>query len=83
MKFAEEQRYPTGTRLLSESERVSNLESLHSRKRELINILEKLPVSMSTLSLINKKRDIENKLDEIDEAIEIFSKKHVFIKIDE
>ena len=81
-KLAEEQKYPKGTRLLSEDERVQTLSSLENTRKELVNMLEKFPITMKTMSIQNKKAEMEKKLTEIEEAIKTFSKKQVFIKDD-
>jgi hypothetical protein len=41
-----------------------------------------MPISLRTMSLQNRKSELEKKLDELDEAIRTFSRKQVFIKID-
>ena len=45
-------------------------------------MLEKMPITMKTMSMQNKKSELEKKLTEIEEAIKTFSKKQVFIKDD-
>ena len=45
--------------------------------------LAHLPVRSDSLKLRRTKEEIEKKLVELDEAIEIFSKPKVFLKIDE
>ena len=79
---AEEAKYPRGTRLLSEEERLETLLSLENSKKDLITLLEKMPISMKTIQLQNRKSELEKKLDEIEDAIRTFSRKQVFIKID-
>lgn len=51
-------------------------------KNELINLLEKLPISMRTIAVQIKKQEMEKKLNEIENGIETFSRKQVFVKID-
>lgn len=77
-----ESKYPKGTRLLKEEERLKTLDGLINSKNELINCLEKLPISMSSVSAQKRKMEIEKRLDEIEEAIATFSRKEVFIKVD-
>lgn len=79
---AEEAKYPKGTRLISEEERLETLHSLENSKKEIITLLEKMPISMKTITLQNRKTELEKKLDEIEDAIRTFSRKQVFIKID-
>ena len=77
----EEAKLPPGTKLLSEEERLSTLEGLINSKKELTNLLEKMPITTKTLSMQNKKEELLKKLDEIEKAIDMFSKKEVYIKI--
>lgn len=77
-----EARYPKGTRLLKEEERLKTLEGLQESKKELLGLLEKLPITMSSVSAQKRKAELERKLDEVEEAIETFSRKEVFIKVD-
>jgi hypothetical protein len=78
----EESKYPKGTRMLSEEERLENLDNLYKTKKEIENALFSLPITLRTLSMQNKKAELESKLDELDKAINQFSKKKVFIKSD-
>ena len=77
----EEAKLPPGTKLLSEEERLSTLDGLINSKKELTNLLEKMPITTKTLSMQNKKEELIKKLDEIEKAIDMFSKKEVYIKI--
>ena len=72
---------PKGMKLLSEEERLSTLNGLILNKKELINQLEKMPITTRTLAVQNKKEELSQKLDEIEKAIEMFSKKQVFIHL--
>jgi len=40
-----------------------------------------MPITTKTLSMQNKKEELLKKLDEIEKAIDMFSKKEVYIKI--
>jgi hypothetical protein len=81
-KHKEEQKYPKGTKLLSEEERVTTLNSLINTKKEIQNLLEKMPITNRTKAIQSKKEELEHKMDEIEKAIEMFSRKQVFIKIE-
>lgn len=81
-KLAEEAKYPKGTRLISEEERLQTLDNLNRTKKEVESALFKLPITMRTLSMQNKKAELEAKLDELDAAINQFSRKKVFVKSD-
>ena len=77
----QEEKYPKGTRLLSEEERVFTLNKLLESKKEIENLLSKLPITMASLSARNKQEELYKKLDEIDNAITTFSRKKVFVKV--
>ena len=81
-KKKEEEKYPKGTRLLSEEERLFTLQKLKESKKELENIIEKLPITLNSLSLRNRQKQLYKELDEIEQAIVTFSKKQVFVKLD-
>ena len=75
-------KYPKGTRLLSEEERVSTLEKLIQSRDDINKVIEKLPITIDTQAFRNKKEELFKKLDEIENAIETFSKKKVFVKVE-
>ena len=65
---------------MTEEERVNTLNGLIESKKEMVNILEKLPITTRTLAMQNKKEELIKKIEEVEKAIEMFSKKQVFIK---
>ena len=71
---------PPGTKVLPEADRISTLESLHANKKEVTKLLNQMPISMRTESLRRQKIELEHKLIEIDKAIEMFSRRLVFVK---
>ena len=77
----QEEKYPKGTRLLSEEERVFTLNKLLESKKDIENLLSKLPITMSSLAAKSKQEELYKKLDEIDNAITTFSRKKVFVKV--
>ena len=79
-KQKEALKYPKGTKLLSEEERISTLNGLINSKKEMETLLEKMPITTRTLSIQNKKEELIKKLEEVEKAIDMFSKKQVFIK---
>ena len=64
---------------MSEEDRMSTLADLEKNRREVNNMLEKLPISMRTQALNRRKNELEDRLAEIDRAISMFSKKNVFV----
>ena len=77
---AEEKTFPKGTKLLPENERKSTLERLCFAKNDLLDALDKLPLSLKTLNLQTKKIEIDRKLNDIESAIRTFSMRNVFVK---
>ena len=78
----ETSKYPKGTRLLSEEERLFTLEKLKQSKNDINQIIEKLPITCDSQAFRSKREELFRKLDEIENAIETFSKKKVFVKIE-
>ena len=74
-------KYPKGTKLLTEEERLNTLNGLIENKKQIMNQLEKMPITTRTNSVRIRKEELFNKLEEIEKAIDMFSKKQVFIKI--
>ena len=70
---------PKGTRLMVEEERVSTLEQLQANKVEIQAMIEKMPISMRTDALKIKKRELEEKMNDIERAITTFSRKVVYV----
>ncbi|CAF1590974.1 unnamed protein product, partial [Didymodactylos carnosus] len=52
-------------------------------QKDLVQRLGHLPIRNDSVTLRKTKEDLEKKIIELDEAIKIFSKPKVFIKIDE
>jgi hypothetical protein len=78
----EEATYPPGTKLISEEERIKTLNSLILTKKTLENIFEKMPITKRSKSIQDKKEELERKLIEIENEIDKFSKKKVFLKVE-
>ena len=81
-KKEEEKSYPKGTKLLSEEERIFTLQKLQENKKELENLVTKLPIASDSILVKNKRQKLFKELDEIEQAIITFSKNKVFVKID-
>jgi Calmodulin-binding len=69
-------------RLLSDEERLDTLEILENNKQEVEHGLQRMPVSVETLSQVKHKTQLERKLQEIEEAMKIFSRPTVLVKSD-
>ena len=70
---------PPGTKLMDEEERVKTLDALLENKKEVQETLEKLPLSMKTEALRQRKRELEEKMNELERAITTFSRKYVYV----
>ena len=81
-KIEEEKNYPKGTKLLSEEERIFTLKKLKESKKDLENLLNKLPITLDSFGAKNRQNKLYKELDEIEKAIITFSKNKVFVKID-
>jgi len=73
---------PPGMKLLPEEERVATLQLLKKTQGEHSKSLDMMPLAVSTPGQIRRKNEVEAKLREIEEAIRIFSKKKVFIRME-
>ena len=80
-RIEEASKYPKGTKLLSEEERLNTLNGLIRNKKELTNQLEKMPITTRTNAVRIRKEELIKKLEEIEKAIDMFSRKQVFVKI--
>ena len=78
----EQEKYPKGTRLLTEDERLFTLNKLLESKKEIENLITKLPITMSSQAMKNKQEELFKKLDEMEKAIATLNKKKVFVKVD-
>ena len=67
---------------MSEEERLETLKNLQESKKDVEKVLGKMPISMRTLALQQKKAELEKKIDELDQAIQTFSRPQVYIAID-
>lgn len=54
-----------------------------AEEKEYIRELGILPIGVDTVRVRNKRLELEGKLAELEEAIKIFSRPKVFVKIDQ
>ena len=78
----EESTYPKGTILLEENTRAVLYAQLLAVRNYLMNIIEKFPVTivLHPIGVNNRKRIVEDKLDEVEKILEVLSKRKVFFK---
>ncbi|NWU69956.1 ENKD1 protein, partial [Pterocles burchelli] len=73
---------PAGHAMMPERQRLETLSNLKQSQEQLIKELVMLPVRTDTLSMQKRREELERKLSQIEEAIQIFSRPKVFIKLD-
>jgi len=89
MKLQEEQRkikereelgyIPDDMMVLPEKDRLDTLEYLNKNKKEILDEIRKVPITSETLRTKNHKKELTDKIEEIDKAIEMFSQKRVLV----
>ncbi|NXP03860.1 ENKD1 protein, partial [Thinocorus orbignyianus] len=73
---------PPGHTMMPEGQRLETLVNLKQSQEQFIRDLVMLPVRADTLSMKRRRVELERKLSQIEEAIKIFSRPKVFIKLD-
>ncbi|KAJ1633462.1 calmodulin-binding-domain-containing protein [Pavlovales sp. CCMP2436] len=73
---------PPGTRLVTEEERAQVLQTIATREAELRKELQSLPFVVKTVSTANKKKALEDRLDEIEGAHTQYSKPRVYVALE-
>ncbi|XP_031583798.1 enkurin domain-containing protein 1 isoform X2 [Oreochromis aureus] len=73
---------PAGHTLMPENKRQETLKSLKETHRSLVTELLSLPLKADNLSIRSRRAQLDCRLSEIEEAIKIFSRDRVFVKID-
>jgi hypothetical protein len=72
---------PEGMRIMGDDERTETLAVLAKNKDEVEDALSKLPFVVKIPSQVRLKHELERKLHEIDEAVRIFSRPKVLVKV--
>ncbi|XP_062274404.1 enkurin domain-containing protein 1 [Scomber scombrus] len=72
---------PAGHTLMPESERLETLQSLKDTHRSLVTELLSLPLKADNLSFRSRRAHLDCRLSEIEEAIKIFSRDKVYLKM--
>ncbi|XP_034548538.1 enkurin domain-containing protein 1 [Notolabrus celidotus] len=73
---------PAGHTLMPENERQETLKSLKETHRSLVTELLSLPLKADSLSVCSRRAHLDTRLSKIEEAIKIFSRDKVYIKMD-
>ncbi|ORX76056.1 hypothetical protein BCR32DRAFT_271498 [Anaeromyces robustus] len=89
LKWKEEQRkiiekeqqgyIPDDMMVLPEEDRLETLEYLNKNKKSILDEIRKFPITSETLRIKNRKKELTDKIEEIDKAIEMFSQKRVLV----
>lgn len=82
-KAEAEKDVPKGMRLLPEAERLETLSMLEAKIAETRDELSKFKLRLVVPSHIKRKSDLEEKLTKMEEAVRVFSKTRVFVKLGE
>ena len=72
---------PPGTRLMQEEERLSTLADLILAKKTTNDLLERLPIAIKRLKVAQYKKELEEKMNKLERAIETFSKNKVYVQL--
>ncbi|NXF88305.1 ENKD1 protein, partial [Eubucco bourcierii] len=73
---------PPGHTMMPEGQRLETLNNLKQSQEQLVKELVMLPVHADTLSMQKRRVELERNLSQLEEAIKIFSRPKVFIKLD-
>ncbi|KAL7978868.1 hypothetical protein Chor_013357 [Crotalus horridus] len=73
---------PPGHAMMPENQRLETLKNLKETQQKLLKEFLLLPVRIDTLSVQTRRVSLEKKLSQIEEALKIFSRPKVFIKLD-
>ncbi|XP_077062963.1 enkurin domain-containing protein 1 [Siphateles boraxobius] len=73
---------PAGHTQMSERERQETLQSLKETHRSLVSDLQSLSMKADTLGLRSRRAGLDQRLSEVEEAIKIFSRDKVYVKVD-
>uniref|UniRef100_A0A0B7A794 Enkurin domain-containing protein n=1 Tax=Arion vulgaris TaxID=1028688 RepID=A0A0B7A794_9EUPU len=73
---------PVGHRQLPENERRETLDLLKKKQDDVIGQIQRLPIGADTVRVKLQRQSMEKQLTEIEEAIKIFSRPKVFVRID-
>lgn len=73
---------PSGHRQLPEKERRDTLDLLLTKQTDIINQMQRLPIGADTIRVKQQRQSLEKQLNEVEEAIKIFSRPKVFVRVE-
>jgi hypothetical protein len=80
MKLEEERKsMPAGMRLMDETERLETIKMLENSKRETMNEIERLPITMKTMAMQRRRDELEEKYRTLEREIDKYSRKKVYV----
>lgn len=77
---AERSKLPPGMRLMEEGERMEMLQMLEGTKRDVMNEIGRLPISMKTMSMQKRRDELEEKYRNVEKQIDHYSRKKVYVQ---
>jgi hypothetical protein len=74
---------PPGHRVLAEEERMETINLLESRKKEVDQLINRLPLRIETDGQRRRQAELNKRMTDIDQALKFLSKPNVLVKEDE
>ena len=68
-------------RLMDDQERLDMVKALENTKRETMNEIERLPITMKTMAMQRRRDELEEKYRNLEKQIDHFSRKKVYIAL--
>jgi hypothetical protein len=78
---AERKTLPPGMRLMGDDERLEMVRALETTKRDTMNEIERLPITMKTMAMQKRREDLEEKYRNLEKQIDHFSRKKVYVAL--
>ena len=78
---AERRNLPAGMRLMGEDERLEMVKALENTKRDTMNEIERLPITMKTMAMQKRREELEEKYRNLEKQIDHFSRKKVYVAL--
>jgi Calmodulin-binding len=78
---AERRNLPAGMRLMGDDERLEMVKALENTKRETMNEIERLPITMKTMAMQKRREELEEKYRNLEKQIDHFSRKKVYVAL--
>ena len=68
-------------RLMGEDERLEMVKALENTKRDTMNEIERLPITMKTMAMQKRREELEEKYRNLEKQIDHFSRKKVYVAL--